>query len=212
MQSVAAGQEFRMLKTLVVDMGNVLVHFSHDRMCAQIGDLCGKSDDEIQRLIIDSGLQWDFERGLISPNALHKRVEQLVEQRIPIDDLAYAASNIFQLNAPIVPVLDALKALGYRLVLLSNTSIWHFEFIRQKFDVLDRFDAFALSYLAGAIKPDPPIYHAALELLQCEPSAAFYTDDILRYVEAGRTHGLHAEVFTDVPTLRSHLHGHGIHV
>lgn len=201
-----------MLKTIVFDMGNVLVHFSHDRMCAQIGELCGLTGDEIQRLIIDSGLQWDFERGLITPETLHRRVEELVEQPIPIADLAHAASDIFQLNTPIVPVLDALRGQGYRLVLLSNTSIWHFEFIRQTFDVLDRFDAFAVSYLAQAIKPEPPIYGMALQALECEPQEAFYTDDIPKYVEVGRTHGLHAEVFVDVPTLRRQLQGHGIDV
>lgn len=201
-----------MLKTVVFDMGNVLVHFSHDQMCAQIGELCGKTDDEIQRLIIDSGLQWNFERGLITPDELHRRVEELVGQPLSQAALAYAASNIFRLNTPIVPLLDELRQLGHRLVLLSNTSIWHFEFIRSTFDVLDRFDAFALSYEAGAIKPEPQIYEVALKALRCAPHEAFYTDDIPHYVEAGRSHGLHAEVFTDVPSLRSHLRRHGVTV
>lgn len=201
-----------MLKTVVFDMGNVLVHFSHDQMCAQIGELCGKTDDEIQRLIIDSGLQWNFERGLITPDELHRRVEELVGQPLSQAALAHAASNIFRLNTPIVPLLDELRQLGHRLVLLSNTSIWHFEFIRSTFDVLDRFDAFALSYEAGAIKPEPQIYEVALKALHCAPHEAFYTDDVLHYVEAGRSHGLHAEVFTDVQSLRSHLRRHGVTV
>ncbi|MBI1346218.1 HAD-IA family hydrolase [bacterium] len=193
-------------------MGNVLVHFCHDRMCRQIGDLCGRTGREIQQLLMESGLQWNFERGLISPAELHWQVQELVQQSIPVTELVQAASDIFELNEPIVPVLDSLRRQNYRLVLLSNTSVWHFEFIRDRFDVLDRFDAFVLSFEAGAIKPEPPIFEAALRTIHCEPQAAFYTDDIARYVEAGRTYGLHAEIFTDVPTLCGHLERLGVTV
>ncbi len=201
-----------MLSTIVFDMGNVLVHFSHARMCAQIGEVCGCSQAEIERLLIDSGLQWNFERGLLSSIQMHARVQELMGRSIDPDALRLAASDIFQLNEPIVPVLDRLRELGLRLVLLSNTSVWHFEFIRDRFDVLQRFDDFVLSCEVGAIKPEPLIFNAALSKLQCPSASAFYTDDIPQYVAVGRSFGLQAEVFTDVPTLRRHLCDHGLAV
>lgn len=199
-----------MLSTVVFDMGNVLVHFCHERMCRQIAEVCGTTTGEIRHLLIDSGLQWNFERGLISPDELHAQVERLLERTVDQDRLSHAASDIFQLNTPIVPVLDELRGRGLRLVLLSNTSIWHFDFIRASFDVLSRFDAFVLSYQVGAIKPEPPMYQAVIEQLHCPPERAFYTDDIPQYVVSGREYGLHAEVFTDVPTLCGHLQQLGI--
>lgn len=199
-----------MLQTIVFDMGNVLVHFCHRRMCRQIGEVCQSTQQEVERHLIDSGLQWNFERGLIAPDELHRRVEELFGRAVDFSALQHAASDIFTLNEPIVPVLDALKRQGFRLVLLSNTSVWHYEFIRERYDVLQRFDDTVLSYAVGAIKPEPPIFEAALNRLQCAPEHAFYTDDIPKYIAAGREYGLQAEVFTDVPALRQHLLQRGI--
>jgi HAD superfamily hydrolase (TIGR01509 family) len=199
-----------MLRTVIFDMGNVLVHFSHDRMCAQIGALCGQSGGDIQRLLIDSGLQWDFERGRMPPRELHRQIVERVGCELDYDAVRIAASDIFRLNEPLVPVLDALRRQGHRLVLLSNTSEWHFEFIWDRFDVLQRLDAHILSCRVGAIKPEPAIYEAILAAIDCPPEQAFYTDDIAHYVETGRTYGLHGEVFTDVPALRQHLSRHDV--
>lgn len=199
-----------MLKTIIFDMGNVLVHFSHDRMCNQIGALCGQCGGDIQRILIDSGLQWDFERGRMSPQELHLQVAELLGQELDYDAVRVAASDIFLLNEPLVPVIDELRRQGHRLVLLSNTSEWHFEYIWERFDVLQRLDAHVLSCRVGAIKPEPAIYEAILKEIRCAPHEAFYTDDIAKYVETGRTYGLHADVFTDVPALRGHLAKHGV--
>lgn len=63
-----------------------------------------------------------------------------------------------------VPTLRGLRALGVRVCLLSNAGVP----IR---DVLDRegvtpwIDATVLSYEVGAVKPDPRIFHAALDAL-----------------------------------------------
>lgn len=193
-------------------MGNVLVHFSHDRMCTQMGSLCGRSCDDVRRLLFDSGLQWNFERGLMTAEQFHERFQECVGQSVPFDDLVHAGSDIFELNASIVPVLDILKARGHRLVLLSNTSVSHFEFVSRNYDVLDRFDDFVLSYQVGAIKPEPAIFEAALNRAGCPAGECFYTDDIPKYVETGRQFGLQAEVFTDTAGLIGQLRQRGIAV
>lgn len=196
---------FPVIRSFLFDMGNVLVHFSHDRMCQQMGLLCGRSGDDIRRLLLDSGVQWNFERGLMSAEDFHRRFQEIVGKGVEFQDLINAASDIFELNREIVPVLDGLKKNGYRLVLLSNTSVWHFEFIKKRFDVLNRFDRFVVSYEAGAVKPEPAIFEQALEVIHCVPQECFYTDDIPLYVEAGRKFGLDAEVFTDVDRLKKQL-------
>jgi glucose-1-phosphatase len=193
------------IRTLLFDMGNVLVHFSHERMCAQIGDLCRRTGSQVRSALIDSGLQWDFERGRLTEAEFHRRLEQLFGCTLDFERLVHAGSDIFELNRPIVPVLKNLKAGGSRLVLLSNTSISHFQFVYRNFGVLDLFDEFVLSYEVGALKPQPEIFRAALEKIACSPAECFYTDDIPEYVAAGRSHGLQAEVFTDVPSLIAQL-------
>jgi putative hydrolase of the HAD superfamily len=198
------------IRTCLFDLGNVLVHFSHDRMCAQIGELCGRSGPDIRALLIDSGLQWDFERGRLSEDQFREQLEEIVGRRMRQADLIAAGSNIFTLNHPMIPMLSSLRAQGYRLVLLSNTSRTHFEFISRTYGVLEHFDRFVLSYQVGAIKPEPAIYEAALQAIGCEPHECFYTDDIPEYVDAGRRYGLHAEVFTDAGQCAEQLRSRGL--
>ncbi|WP_291178690.1 HAD family phosphatase [Gimesia sp.] len=194
-----------MIRTFLFDMGNVLAFFSHDKMCEQMGGLCGRSGAEIQNLLIESGIQWEYERGRLSPAEFHSWFEQTVGQSVDIQALQTAGSDIFELNSTIIPVLDALKTQGYRLVLLSNTCVSHFEFIWNEFEVLQRFDDYVTSYTAGAIKPEPAIFQCALKKIQCAPEEAFYTDDIVEYISQARLLGMQAEVFTDTETLISQL-------
>jgi putative hydrolase of the HAD superfamily len=193
-------------------MGNVLVHFCHDRMCRQIGALCGQTGPDIRTLLFDSELQWQFERGRLSEREFHTELSRLVAAELEFEALVEAGSDIFQLNEPIVPILESLKSQGKRLVLLSNTSVSHFEFVRRRFDVLQHFDEYVLSYEVGALKPDAEIFEAALRKIECTPQECFYTDDIVAYIAAAREHGLEAEVFTTPESLRGHLATRGVEV
>lgn len=199
-----------MIETCLFDLGNVLVKFSHPRMCAQIGSLCGRTGDEIRPLLMESGLQLEFERGKYTCQEFHREMERLVEHPLDFDALLHAGSDIFDLDDDVAKIVQTVKLQGIRLVLLSNTSPAHFEFVQQNFPVLDLFDDYVLSYKVGALKPEPAIYEAALARINCPPDRCFYTDDILPYIEAGRTHGLQAEQFTSSAALRGHLTARGV--
>jgi HAD superfamily hydrolase (TIGR01509 family) len=193
----------KVIRTFLFDMGNVLVHFSHERMCAQMGALCEKTADEVQEVLFESGLQANFERGRFTEQELHRRFEEAVGTAVDYEDLKLAGSDIFQLNSLMPGILNSLKKQGYRLVLLSNTSVTHFEWVWNQFEVLQKFDDHVASYRVGAIKPEAAIFEAALAKIECDPAECFYTDDIALYVETARSLGLQAEVFTDAETLRS---------
>jgi putative hydrolase of the HAD superfamily len=198
------------IETCLFDMGNVLVFFCHNRMCRQMGALCGCDEQVVRERVLDTGIQWSFERGELSEDEFHQQFEAALNCRVDRDELLHANANIFTLNESIVPVLDELKSRRIRLVLLSNTSVAHIGFIRRNWDVLDRFDDFILSCDVKSLKPDAGIYTAALAVIGCDPSNCFYTDDIPAYIEAGRRHGLQAEVFTDTQSLIGHLAARGV--
>ena len=201
-----------MIRTVLFDMGNVLVHFSHERMCAQLGAVCAQPTEAIHELLLDSGLQIEFERGQLSEQEFHRRFEQAVGRSVNFDELKTAGSDIFELNSPMLSVLDSLNRTGRRLVLLSNTSRTHFEFVSRNFDILDKFDDCVVSFKVGAVKPDPAIFSAALDVIQCKAEECFYTDDIAEYVAVGRSFGFQAEVFTDASRLVAQLQQHGLSI
>jgi putative hydrolase of the HAD superfamily len=200
----------RMIETFLFDMGNVLIHFSHERMCRQMAEICGLTPADVRRLLFDSGVQGEFEKGRITEQSLHAQLEQQAQRTLDFDALVHAASDIFERNTAIEPVIEALKSQERRLVLLSNTSLPHFRFVRERFDVLSAFDAYVVSYEVGAMKPDREIFEAALAAAGCPAGNCFYTDDIAEYVTAGRLHGLQAEVYTSVDSLRVQLRDRGV--
>ncbi len=193
-------------------MGNVLVFFCHQRMCQNVAAVCGVAESQIEQLLLHSGLNAELERGEITEEQFHASLEKAIEKNIDFAALKHAAANIFTLNESIVPLLDELKSIGLRLVLLSNTSITHLQFIQQNYDVLSRFDALTTSFEAGALKPDAPIYKDALSKANCPPQDCFYTDDIEDYVLGARGFGINAEVYTETSLTRSALQQLGVGV
>jgi glucose-1-phosphatase len=200
----------KQIKTLLIDLGNVLLFFSHERMCAQIATACHAPGAELERVLFQEQLQRRFERGEVSEGAFRQTLETAFRRSIDATALRRAASDIFVLNQPMVPLLDRWKHDGYRLVLLSNTCVTHYEWVLEHFDLLHRFDHCVLSYRVGAAKPEEKIFRAALDAIDCAPADCFYTDDIEEYILRGRAFGLKAEVFRDVPTLTLQLEKLGV--
>jgi HAD superfamily hydrolase (TIGR01509 family) len=200
------------ITTCLFDMGNVLVYFSHQTMCENVAAVCDVQLAVVQDILFKSHLNNRLECGEISEQQFHQTIESELGKLCDFDALMHAVGDIFRLNESIVPLLDEIKTLRIRLVLLSNTSLTHLRFIQQNFDVLDRFDAFTTSYEAKALKPDPAIYEDALRKANCPPHDCFYTDDIEDYVLGARGFGIHAEVYTDTSSTRAALQRLGVAV
>lgn len=194
-----------MLRTILLDLGNVVLFFSHDKMFSQMGALCGLTGEDVRQRMRDHNVITEFETGRMSRAEFHRVFESWTGQTVDRRRLLRAASNIFTPNESLIAALDRIKRAGLRLVLLSNTNAAHIGFIKERYDVLSKFDELVLSYQVKTMKPDPPIYEAALRAIQCEPRECFYTDDIVENVERARGFGLQAEVFIDTQTFLSQL-------
>jgi len=198
------------IKTFLFDLGNVLLFFSHDRMCEQIGALCGKTGAEIRTLIFDGDKQLEFDRGTVTETEFHRWLEQETKSHISRSELQLAVADIFTPNTTMFPLLDELKARGHRLVLLSNTNSTHIEFVRQHYDLLSKFDDLVLSYEVQAVKPEAEIYQRAISRIECQPTECYYTDDIPDYITAARQHGLRGDVFTTTDSFVEQLQQYDI--
>lgn len=190
------------IHTCFFDMGNVLVHFSHDVMCRNIARVCGWTESQTRTFLLDEGRQWKLERGEITEEQFHEEFCQATGRRLDFDELCHAAADIFWLNESIIPVLQQLKAAGKRLVLLSNTSITHIRFIERNFSVLEMMDERVTSFEAGALKPEDRIFEIAMSKAQCAADECFYTDDIDAYIQKAATFGIHSRLYTDTEKLR----------
>lgn len=199
-----------MIRTLIFDLGRVIVPFDFRRAYEAMSRRCGLPPEELRARLAADGLVRAFESGRMGAADFHRRVQELLETDVEIEEFKEIWFSIFLPETLISCDFLARLHVNYRLVLLSNTNPIHFEMIRARYPLLGHFDAFTLSYEVGAMKPEPEIYAAAVEAARCAPQECFFTDDIPEYVDAARRFGIDAVVFEGQPALERELAARGV--
>jgi putative hydrolase of the HAD superfamily len=197
-----------MKRTIFFDLGNVLIFFSHQKMCEQAAKYAGLDLELVKRMMHEHGDA--HERGHHNSQKIYSDFCRLSQKELDFGTLMHAISDIFEPNAPVIEIAKALKEKGHRLFLLSNTFDAHFEFAFSQFPFLKIFDGYVLSYEVGARKPEKEIYEKALEIAGCGKQECFYTDDILDYIESARSLDIDAEQYRNPEELVQHLKSRNI--
>jgi HAD superfamily hydrolase (TIGR01509 family) len=110
-------------------------------------------------------------------------------------------------------MIDLVKALHgrYTLGIISNTRPGMEERIREQWPwMLDHFDIRIGSGDVKLAKPDPAIFHHALELAGVDPAHSVFTDDNPDYAEVARNVGMYGFHFTGYDQFASDLRGIGV--
>ena len=199
-----------MHKAILFDLGRVLIHFDFRRGYRALEGLCPYAAEEIPGRLAGTGLVERFETGLVEPRDFVDQICQTLDMQVDYDQFRVIWSSIF--TEVLIPesMLEGLKR-RYRLVLVSNTNALHFEMIRETYaHLLRHFDDLVLSYEVRAMKPQPEIFQAAVELAGCPPEECFYTDDIAAYIEAARRMGIDAVQFESRAQLEGEMQVRGI--
>lgn len=118
---------------------------------------------------------------------------------VPEEDLDRATRRVMELQiAPecyriypdVIPTLEALRAQGYHLGVISNFA-WRLPELVEGLGLTSYFDHVLTSARAGYRKPRPEIFHRALDAVGARPGATLYVgDDPVCDVEGARGAGL----------------------
>jgi len=168
--------------------------------------------DEIYNLFFDSPLTADFEKGKVSPSEFYAQVKEILSLGISYDSFLPIWNEIFFLSAKnraVYHIANLLKE-NYRVALISNINILHYEYLRENFPIFNIFEKLFLSYEMGLVKPDIQIYQKVIAALQVEPQEIFYTDDRQELVESAKPLGLKSFVFKSAEALTDDLSSCGI--
>lgn len=196
---------------LYFDLGRVLINFDIEKMLAQVSAVSGASRDKVEQVFLKGGLQADYESGKIDCREFYEQFCESSGSRPDFEALRQAASDIFELNTSVVPIVAQLRAAGHRLGILSNTCHSHWEHCRQHYpSVIELFDVHALSFRLRAVKPHADIYAAAAELAGFAPREIFFVDDTLGHVEGARASGFDAVQYTSTPQLAADLRARNV--
>jgi epoxide hydrolase-like predicted phosphatase len=180
------------IEFIYFDLGNVLISFDHTRAWQQIAGLTGIPPERVEKILFNSGLQIQYETGEISTKEFHRYFCQQAQVSISLENLCFAASNIFEPLDDSIQLLQTLGQKGHRLGLLSNTCDCHWQFFRDdvRFNFLhSSFEQTVLSFVAGCMKPDTDIYRIAARQANCDPESILFIDDLEVNVKAAQSYG-----------------------
>lgn len=197
-------------QTLIFDLGNVLVSFSHEKMFAQIAAVTGLSSEEVRELLVDNRIGIQYERGLLTSEEIFAIFQEKAPHSFQLPDLLEAASTIFDPRPEMEALVEILKKKGYRLIIVTNTSEPHFNTLSETAPFLKHFDHIILSYKVGLVKPEQAIFEYTLKQAGAHPSECLFIDDLVENVHAAERLGIRGHHFTTPSRLMEALIQHGV--
>jgi len=188
------------IDAVVFDFGGVFTASPFDAVRA-IGVAAGLDEDAAMAFVFgaydrDTDHPWhQAERGELSLSDARDQIrEQARLEGFELDlyDLLGAMSGT-GVRDDMVERTWALKAAGLRLGMITNNVAEFREFWRAMLPVDELFDVVIDSSEVGMRKPDPAIFHLALESLgSIEPARSVFLDDYAGNIVAAEAVGMHA--------------------
>ena len=189
------------IQAILFDLGRVILDFDMADCESTLASNSDLDQEEFLRVLWDTGRIRQYECGKLTTSEFYEYLCREGGLRMDYDDFYRSWSDVFRpepiLSAPFLTEL----ANRYTMVLISNTNEAHADYIRRHYDVFDCFEHHILSYQVGALKPDPKIFEAAIEVTGHHPAAVLFIDDREENVAAGAELGMQTHRFESVAGL-----------
>ena len=186
------------IRNIIFDFGGVIINIDHSLPIKEFVRL-GFPDPE---LVGTDGFQENlihpFETGHMSAQEFRKRMRSYLKNHVT-DQMIDDAWNTILLDIPPsrVELIRSLKA-NYRLFLLSNTNLIHYERYSKDFrkehdtPLESLFERSYWSFRSGIRKPDPEFYRVVITDNRLKYGETLFIDDTEENIESARAAGLPA--------------------
>ncbi|MGI9107088.1 MAG: HAD family hydrolase [Pyrinomonadaceae bacterium] len=183
------------VRAVLFDAGGTLVHPDWERLARLVSEEtkrefgAGELGRKFKEMMC--AVDADLQRGAPAPEDTKKRnwVFRRVYRALDLDaatcellsgqlDATHAERHLWCALDPEAPaVLDALRAAGLRIAVISNTEDGRLEELLELVELKSRFDFYLDSHVVNQRKPDAGIFHLALSRFEIEPREAVYIGD-----------------------------------
>lgn len=190
------------IKTVVFDLGGVLVDLDRDRCIGAFRSLGMDAVADLINPYYPAEMIGRLERGDISFHEACDQMRQLSGRQEVTDAQIAWAYGRFLVRIPVAKLrqIDALRERGIRTCVLSNNNPASMKYIRRMFTadgktMDDYFDAVYLSYQLCELKPSEAIFRKMIAADGMLPAQTLFIDDGQRNVDARtvpRVLGIHA--------------------
>jgi putative hydrolase of the HAD superfamily len=205
------------IKAVFFDFGGVLLQFPDGIDHAAIETRLGVERGTLFKCLYRDSLYADYQVGKCSEQEWIDSIRKAAIERVGAEKAREILQAYEQAERPLNPdmmrLVRSLLDNGYRTGIISNT-IPGFEdrLLGAYPEFRDLFEIRVGSGDLGIAKPDPGIFHHALDSLGVAPEAAVFTDDVRSYAEAAGSLGMHGFHFTGFEQFRSDLVSLGLPV
>ncbi len=187
-------------KLFLFDMAGTLVDWHPDWRVERLRPHTTMPPEDIhRRLFFDSDSPGvAFDRGIILANEFYKQCCALLGVE-PTQTFAatfrHAYQDIFTARDRMGKLLQLLKP-NHEMWMMSNTNVWHLDYVRLHFPYFSLITRLCNSDTTGFLKPEEGIFRAAMEMSGREPSELIFVDDRQENIEAAARLGIQAIHFT----------------
>ena len=180
-----------MIKTIALDIGDVLVEYQWDELMAS------KFDQETADIVADAiwfhGDWEELDRGVLPlDELLTSMISHAPSYKEEITWAFTHVASCVAMRPYAIEWINALKKKGYRVLYLSNYSEYIMEGNREALRFLPYLDGGIFSYDVKAIKPEREIYEIFCRTLNVKANECIFIDDKEENVLAAKAFGLHA--------------------
>lgn len=192
--------------TILFDMGNVLIDFDPKTIVAHF--VQDPLDRKLLEHAIFRGKEWaSLDLGTMSDEeaivSINRKLPEYYHQRVQIIVKTWPITNVYR--PEMIPLVQALKEKGLRLVLASNASIRFYDYA-QDIQALAWFDGIQISAEIHQAKPDPAFYVSLLNRFELDPQSCLMIDDRIDNITGASQVGIDGIVYDqDLSQLRSRL-------
>lgn len=193
-----------MIRTVIFDIGNVLVDFDWGEYISNLFD--AKTYAIVKDALFGSPLWNEVDRGVMSRDellaAFNKRAPGFENEiRIAFDRVGDALKQ----RDYAIPWIRELKAKGLRVLYLSNYSHHVMQCNPSVLSFTDCMDGGIFSCMVKRIKPDPQIYRALLTQYALKPEECVFIDDNAANIAAADALGIRTVHFQSCEQAYSEL-------
>lgn len=199
-----------MIKTVIFDLGNVLVNYDAKKAGIQFARECKLPLMKVLLHFFTSPVEKAYTQGEISSKEFYEHSKKVLKFPISYRTFARYWNDIFEENPGMYELLKKLKK-KYPLYLISNTNKLHFDYIKRKFPhICKQFKKTFPSHEVGCRKPDVIIYQKVIKKIGVLPDEAVFIDDVKKFVDGAKKAGLHAVRFKNPQQLVFELRKLGV--
>ena len=193
------------IRAVIWDLGGVLLRTEDPAPRRQLAVRLGMSARELEKLFY-GGPSGD--RCQLGEITMEEHVENVRhELDLPAGEMEAIKEAFWAGDRLDSQLLDYIQVLHsrYRTGLLSNAFSDLRDWLSGQVEIDGLFDEMVISAEVGMVKPDPRIYHLALDQLQVAAEGAVFIDDFAHNIKGAQAVGMHAIQFMDPAHARGEL-------